>query len=263
MRYQRVLYDPPIGDDRPWTRSARRTSCGRGCCSATTTRPGARTSSSGSSGAVSSPRSTSRSCWARGGRAARGPRRRPARRHHGRAGPQARAADPARPARRGRGERRRAGAPALGAGDRAGRPAAGPAARARLRRRSRTRSRRWPSAGSSCARADRPASRRGRALLARPRAREVVPADGAVAVHDDARGLEDHALQRRRGEDLAPVGVLRRALGRVLVVDLRPHEIEQLLADDPGQDAEDQTDGLIEQPSCSDRLYPFILPRKR
>src|SRR5688572_703220 len=86
-----------------------------------------------------------------------------------------------------------------------------------------------------------------RALLARPRTREVVPAHGAVAVHDDPRGLEDHPLQRRRSEDLAPWRLLRRALRRVLVVDLRPDEIEDLLADETGQDSEDEPDWLIEQ----------------
>src|SRR5215207_6925034 len=81
-----------------------------------------------------------------------------------------------------------------------------------------------------------------RALLARPRTREVVPPDRAVAVDDDPRRLEDHALQRRRCEDLAPRRPLRRALRRVLVVDLRPHEIEDLLADETGEDAEDEPD---------------------
>ena len=50
-----------------------------------------------------------------------------------RAGPPGGAADPARPAGRRRGARRRAGAAALGARRRAGRAAAGPPARARLR----------------------------------------------------------------------------------------------------------------------------------
>ena len=114
------------------------------------------------------------------------PRRGPADRAHRRARPQARAADPARPARRGRGARRRAGAAALGARAGPARAPARPPAGARLRRASRTRSRRSPSAASCCARAASAPTRRGPGASRPARCREVVEADRAVAVDDDA-----------------------------------------------------------------------------
>src|SRR3954468_15995958 len=86
-----------------------------------------------------------------------------------------------------------------------------------------------------------------RALLARPRAGEVMPADRAVAVDDHARGLEDYALDGGRAQDLDPARLLRPRLGRVLVVDLRPHEVEDPLADEAAEDAEDDPEGLVDQ----------------
>ena len=84
-------------------------------------------------------------------RAARGARRGPARRHHRRTRPPARAADPARPPRRGRGARGRAGAAPLGPGG-AARPGGRSTCCSRATSaRSRTRWRRSPSAASCCA----------------------------------------------------------------------------------------------------------------
>ena len=72
---------------------------------------------------------------------------------------------------------------------------------------------------------------RVRARLARPRTREVVPALGALAVDGRARDLEDHALERRGEQDLDPALLFGRGLGRLLVVDPGPDEVEQLLAE--------------------------------
>src|SRR5439155_19583271 len=99
-----------------------------------------------------------------------------------------------------------------------------------------------------------------RPLLARAGASEVVRAERTVAVDDDERRLEDHALQRRRADDLAPRRVLRRALRRVLLVDLLPREVERALAEQPGEDAEDQPARLVQELHAR-RPYPVSTPR--
>src|SRR5262245_9610141 len=96
---------------------------------------------------------------------------------------------------------------------------------------SRTRSASWPSAASSFVVAERLL-----ALLARPVAGQVAPAGRRVAVDHHARGLEDHALQRRRANDLAPRRLLRGALRRLLLVELRPRHVERLAANKAGHD---------------------------
>src|SRR4051812_12742319 len=98
-----------------------------------------------------------------------------------------------------------------------------------------------------------------RTLLARPRTREVVPADRPVAVDDGPRDLEDHALQRRSADDLDPGRVSGGPLRRVLVVDLGPGEIEEPLADEAGEDAQNQAERLVDELHGS-RPYPFGRP---
>ena len=79
---------------------------------------------------------------------------------------------------------------------------------------------------------------RVRVLLARPRAREVAQA-AAPSGRRDPRGLEDHALERGGGDDLRPVPPPASSARRLLVVDLGPHEVEDPLREEAGEDAED------------------------
>ncbi len=83
--------------------------------------------------------------------------------------------------------------------------------------------------------------------LARPRAGQVVPALRAVAVDRGARGLEGDALDGRGGEHLRPGRLLRRRLRRLAVVDLGPDVVEDLLAEQAADDAENQAERLVEE----------------
>src|SRR3954471_24869591 len=95
-----------------------------------------------------------------------------------------------------------------------------------------------------------------RSALPGPATREVRPADRSVAVGDHARDLEDHALQRRGGEHLGPGRLLRDALGRLAVVDLRPRVVEELAADQTRDQAEDEADRLVDELGHRARRYP-------
>src|SRR5690349_7737438 len=98
-----------------------------------------------------------------------------------------------------------------------------------------------------------------RTTLPRPRAGEVRPALRAVAVDDHARDLEDHALEGGGADDLGPRRVLGRRLRRILIVDLRPGEVEQPLAQQAGDDAQEDADRLVNQ-LHEGRRYPFRRP---
>src|SRR5687768_6005091 len=106
---------------------------------------------------------------------------------------------------------------------------------------------RWRSAASSFG---------VRALLAGPDPGEVPPADRAVAVDHDARDLEDHALQRGGGDQALPRRVLGGRLRRVLVVDLRPGEVEDALAEQRRDDPDEDAERLVDQPHGRG-LYPW------
>src|SRR3954468_7684143 len=98
--------------------------------------------------------------------------------------------------------------------------------------------------------------------LPRPAAGQVMPADRAVAVDRESRDAEDHPLHRGGGEQATPADVLRRGLRRLLVIDLRPHEVEEPLADQAGQEAQDEADRLVEQ-LHRDRRLPEVEAGRR
>src|SRR4051794_30469605 len=109
-----------------------------------------------------------------------------------------------------------------------------------------------PTAGSCCAAAppDRPAispSIGVRRLLSRPDAGQVLVPAGAGAVDGRARDLERHALHRGRGQDLRGPRVAGGRLRRLLVVELRPDPLEDVLGEEPGQDPEEDPERLVDE----------------
>src|SRR4051794_6949077 len=93
-------------------------------------------------------------------------------------------------------------------------------------------------------------------LLARPGARGVGERLTRLVVDDRARALEDGALERRRGHDLAEAGLAMRRLRRLLVVDQAPCLLEQLLADEPGEQAARHAEGNEEKLHERGNVYP-------
>jgi hypothetical protein len=75
----------------------------------------------------------------------------------------------------------------------------------------------------------------------------VPPADCSVAIDGEPGHAEDHALDRGGGEEPAPGGFLGGGLGRLLIVDLLPHEVEDPLAEQAGEEPEEETDRLVDQ----------------
>src|SRR3954469_18083799 len=92
-------------------------------------------------------------------------------------------------------------------------------------------------------------------LFARPRARGVGEGGARAAVDGFLGGAEDCALKRARGGDLGPGGVAVLALGRLLVVDQAPDLLEDLLADEAGQQAGDDAEGCEEE-LHGQKVYP-------
>src|ERR687883_259168 len=73
-----------------------------------------------------------------------------------------------------------------------------------------------------------------RAFLARPSAGGAREGGAHAAVDDGLGAAEDGALEGARGDHLAPRGVAVLALRRVLVVKERPDLLEELLAEEAG-----------------------------
>src|SRR3954464_3086928 len=83
--------------------------------------------------------------------------------------------------------------------------------------------------------------------LARPDAGDAVEGVGAGPVDARAHPGEDRTLERRRSEHLGQRRVLCGGLGRLLLVEPPPDEVEQLAADQSGEDAHDDADRLVEK----------------
>src|SRR3954452_12849173 len=92
-------------------------------------------------------------------------------------------------------------------------------------------------------------------LVARPGAGGVRERDARAAIHGFLRGAEDRALDGRGGDHLGPRRLAVLALGRLLVVDQAPHLLEQLLAEEAGQQAGDDAEGREEELHAA-KVYP-------
>src|SRR5256885_15822179 len=91
----------------------------------------------------------------------------------------------------------------------------------------------------------RPSSRgslRLRGLLARPAPREPRESAARLMVDGGAHGAEDRALEGGGQEDLAEADVAMLGLRRLLVVDDSPRLLEDLLAQEPGDQAADDAE---------------------
>src|SRR3954454_6928791 len=83
--------------------------------------------------------------------------------------------------------------------------------------------------------------------LARPDAGDAMEGVGPGAVDPGAHPGEDRALERRRSEHLRQRRVLGRGLRRFLLVAPPPDEVDELAADQPGENAHHDADGLVEK----------------
>ncbi len=84
-------------------------------------------------------------------------------------------------------------------------------------------------------------------LRARPGAGEVVEAACALPVDGRAHAAEDDALERGRADHLAHRRLLRVRLRGLGVVEAAPDDREQLLGEEPGEQAGDDSERPVEQ----------------
>src|SRR4051812_36159701 len=84
-------------------------------------------------------------------------------------------------------------------------------------------------------------------LGAGPEARETREAVGARAIDRRARDLEGDALDHRGAEDLGPARLLCGGLRRLFLVEDPPDRLEELLRDEAGEDAEDDSERFVEE----------------
>src|SRR5262249_22068274 len=83
-------------------------------------------------------------------------------------------------------------------------------------------------------------------LLARPDPGEVPEPLRAEPVGGGTRHTAGDGLDGGGGDDRGPVGLLRRRLGRLLLVEDPPDRVEHLLAHEPGDQSDDEAEGLVE-----------------
>ena len=84
-------------------------------------------------------------------------------------------------------------------------------------------------------------------LVSRPESRRSLEADGAAAADEGLHDLDDHAADRRRDQDLGPGRVAVVGIGGVLVGEGRPDPLEDLLAEDAGEQADDDGEWLVDE----------------
>src|SRR6476660_9209499 len=97
-------------------------------------------------------------------------------------------------------------------------------------------------------------SLRFRLLFAWPLPRRACEHAAALVVHQAAQHPEDRALEGERGDQLRVPDLAVLGLGRLFVVDQPPDLLEDLGADEPGdeaaEDAERNECDLLHEPSC-------------
>jgi hypothetical protein len=89
-----------------------------------------------------------------------------------------------------------------------------------------------------------------------PEAREARETVGPCAIHRGARDLEGDAFDHRGTEDLGPGRLLRGGLGRLFLVEDPPDRLEDLLREQAGEDAEDDSEGLVEELHQREAIRP-------